>query len=186
MDKSQFIEICKRLYDRKYVVGSGGNVSVREKDKVYLTPTGSILGFLKEDDIAEVDLDGNVIKGKPTSEKNLHLMIYKKRKDINAIIHTHSLISTFLSTINKEIELLTPEGEIFLKKIGYVDYFEAGSLKLAEETAKRDEDVIILKNHGVVCLGKDLMDAYVKVEVLEEQAKLTLLKYLSNKLFNPL
>ncbi|XRO75376.1 L-fuculose phosphate aldolase [Methanocaldococcus sp. 28A] len=186
MDKSQFIEICKRLYDRKYVVGSGGNVSVREGNKIYLTPTGSILGFLKEDDIAEVDLDGNVIKGKPTSEKNFHLMIYKKRKDINAIIHTHSLISTFLSTINKEIELLTPEGEIFLKKIGYVDYFEAGSLKLAEETAKRDEDVIILKNHGVVCLGKDLIDAYIKVEVLEEQAKLTLLKHLSNKLFNPL
>lgn len=145
MDKKQFIKICRKLYDRKYVVGSGGNVSVKEGDKIYLTPTGSILGFLKEDDIAEMDLDGNVIKGKPTSEKNLHLMIYRKRNDINAIIHTHSLISTFLSTINKEIELLTPEGKIFLKKIGYVDYYEAGSLKLAEETAKRDEDVIILK-----------------------------------------
>jgi L-fuculose-phosphate aldolase len=181
MDKRLFIEICKKLYDRKYVVGSGGNVSVREGDKIYLTPTGSILGFLKEDDIAEMDLDGNIIKGKPTSERNLHLMIYRKREDVNAIIHTHSLISTFLSTIDKEIELLTPEGEIFLKKIGYVDYFEAGSLKLAEETAKRDEDVIILKNHGVVCLGKDLIDAYVKVEVLEEQAKLTLLKLLVNR-----
>lgn len=108
-------------------------------------------------------------------------MIYRKRNDINAIIHTHSLISTFLSTINKEIELLTPEGKIFLKKIGYVDYYEAGSLKLAEETAKRDEDVIILKNHGVVCLGKDLIDAYIKVEVLEEQAKLTLLNLLVKK-----
>ncbi|ACV23957.1 L-fuculose phosphate aldolase [Methanocaldococcus fervens] len=178
MDKRQFIEICKKLYERKYVVGSGGNVSVREGNRVYLTPTGSILGFLKEDDIAEMDLDGNIIKGKPTSEKNLHLMIYRKRDDVNAIIHTHSLVSTFLSTINKEIDLLTPEGKIFLKRIGYVDYFEAGSLKLAEETAKRDEDVIILKNHGVVCLGKDLIDAYVKVEVLEEQAKLTLLKLL--------
>jgi L-fuculose-phosphate aldolase len=178
MDKRLFIEICKKLYDRKYVVGSGGNVSVREGDKIYLTPTGSILGFLKEDDIAEMDLEGNIIKGKPTSERNLHLMIYRKREDINAIIHTHSLISTFLSTIDKEIELLTPEGEIFLKKIGYVDYFEAGSLKLAEETAKRDEDIIILKNHGVVCLGKDLIDAYIKIEVLEEQAKLTLLKLL--------
>ncbi len=181
MNKKQFVEICKKLYERKYVVGSGGNVSVREGDKIYLTPTGSILGFLKEEDIAEMDLDGNVIKGRPTSERNLHLMIYRKRKDVNAIIHTHSLISTFLSTINKEIELLTPEGKIFLKKIGYVDYFEAGSLKLAEKTAERDEDVIILKNHGVVCLGKDLIDAYIKVEVLEEQAKLTLLKLLVNK-----
>ncbi|MCQ6254804.1 L-fuculose phosphate aldolase [Methanocaldococcus sp.] len=180
MNKSLFIEICKRLYDRKYVVGSGGNVSVRDKNIVYLTPTGSILGFLKEEDIAIMDLDGNVIKGNPTSERNLHLMIYKKRKDINAIIHTHSIVSTFLSIIDKEIEILTADGKVFLKKIGYVDYYKAGSLKLAEETAKRDEDVIILKNHGVVCLGKDLIDAYIKVETLEEQAKLTLLKFLVN------
>jgi len=181
VDKKLFIKICKMLYDRKYVVGSGGNVSVREDEKVYLTPTGSILGFLREEDIAEIDLRGNIIKGNPTSEKNLHLALYKKREDINAIIHTHSIISTFLSTIDREIELLTPEGKIFLRKIGYVDYFEAGSLKLAEETEKRDEDVIVLKNHGVVCLGKDLLDAYVKVEVLEEQAKLTLLKCLFKK-----
>ena len=179
-DLKEFINICHKLYDRKYIVGSGGNVSIRKENLIYTTPTGSILGFLKEDDIAEMDLDGNIIKGKPTSERNLHLMIYRKREDVNAIIHTHSLISTFLSTIDKEIELLTLEGEIFLKKIGYVDYFEAGSLKLAEETAKRDEDVIILKNHGVVCLGRDLIDAYIKIEVLEEQAKLTLLKLLVN------
>ncbi|ENN96509.1 fuculose-1-phosphate aldolase FucA [Methanocaldococcus villosus KIN24-T80] len=174
MNKKEFIKICHLLYERKYVVGSGGNVSVREGSKIYLTPTGSILGFLKEKDIAEMDIDGNVIKGNPTSERFMHLYIYKNREDVKAIIHTHSLISTFLSIIDKKIELLTPEGKFL--NVGYVDYYEAGSLELAEAVAKRDEDVIILKNHGVVCLGDSLKSAYIKVEVLEEMAKLTLLK----------
>ncbi|WP_423792671.1 L-fuculose phosphate aldolase [Methanocaldococcus indicus] len=179
---NEFIKICQLLYNRKYVVGSGGNVSIKIDDKVYITPTGSILGLLKEEDIAIVDLNGNVIKGKPSSEINMHLEIYRNKKNINAIIHTHSLISTFLSIINKDIELLTPEGKIFLKKIGYVDYYPAGSLELAKAVSKKDEEVLILKNHGVVCLGKDLKEAYVKVEVLEELAKLNILKEIVRKL----
>ncbi|EHP84479.1 L-fuculose phosphate aldolase [Methanotorris formicicus] len=175
MDFKLFVDICHKLYERKYVVGSGGNVSVREGDLIYATPTGSILGFLKEEDISVVNIDGEVIKGKPTSEINMHLNLYRKRDDINAIIHAHSLYSTAFSIANKKIELLTPEAKIFLKEIGYVDYFEAGSLELAEEVAKRDEDVIILKNHGVVCLGSSLIDAYIKIEVLEEIAKLNLI-----------
>jgi len=175
MDFKLFVDICHKLYERKYVVGSGGNISVREGDLIYATPTGSILGFLREEGISVVNINGEVIKGKPTSEINMHLNLYRKRDDINAIIHAHSLYSTAFSIANKKIELLTPEAKIFLKKIGYVGYFEAGSLELAEEVAKRDEDVIILKDHGVVCLGRDLIDAYIKIEVLEEIAKLNLI-----------
>ncbi|ABR55790.1 L-fuculose phosphate aldolase [Methanococcus aeolicus] len=168
----EFIKICHYLYDRKYVVGSGGNVSIKKDNLIYVTPTDSLLGFINEEDIAVVDMDGNIIKGAPTSELYMHLNIYKKRNGVNAIVHTHSLYSTALPMADKEIKLLTPESRIFLKKIGYVDYFEARSMELANEVSKKDEDVIVLKNHGIVCVGKNLMDAYLKTEVMEEISQL--------------
>jgi len=141
-DLKEFINICHKLYDRKYIVGSGGNVSIRKENLIYTTPTGSILGFLKEDNVAVVDIDGNVIKGAPTSEIKMHLGIYKKRKDVNAIVHTHSIYSTAFSRVGKKLELLTPEAQIFIKEMGYVPYLRAGSVEPANEVSKRDEDVI--------------------------------------------
>jgi L-fuculose-phosphate aldolase len=181
-DLKEFINICHKLYDRKYIVGSGGNVSIRKENLIYTTPTGSILGFLKEDDISVVDIDGNVIKGAPTSEIKMHLNLYKKRKDINAVVHTHSIYSTAFSIIDKKIELLTPEAQLFIKEIGYVPYFKAGSVELANEVSKRNEDVILLKNHGIVCVGKNLIEAYLKTEVMEEIAKLN---YIIHSLQSP-
>ncbi|ADG13091.1 L-fuculose phosphate aldolase [Methanocaldococcus infernus] len=175
------IEVCKALYNRKYVVGSGGNISIREGDRIYITPTGSILGFLDWNDLAIVKLNGEVVRGKPSSELNLHLKIYQKREDVKAIIHTHSLLSTYIGS-RREIEMKTFEGKHFIKKISYVDFLEPGSLELAEEVSKQDGDVIILKDHGIVALGKSLEEAYIKVEVLEEQAKLNLLDLLLNSL----
>ena len=182
-DLKEFINICHKLYDRKYIVGSGGNVSIRKENLIYATPTGSILGFLKEDDIAVVDIDGNVIKGTPTSEINMHLNLYRKRKDINAVVHTHSIYSTAFSIVNKKIELLTPEAQMFIKEIGNVPYLRAGSMELANEVSKRNEDVILLKNHGIVCVGKNLIEAYLKTEVMEEIAKLN---YIIHSLRSPI
>ena len=182
MDLKEFISICHMLYQRKYVVGSGGNVSIRVDDTVYITPTGAILGSLREEDISIVDIEGNIIKGKPSSELKMHLGIYRNRKDINSVIHTHSLYTTALSVLDREIELITPESKVFIKKIGYVPYLEAGSEELAKEVSKREEDVIILKNHGVVCLGRDLREAYIKTEVVEEIAKLNFIIHLLQSL----
>jgi len=182
MDLKEFIEICHRLYNRKYVVGRGGNVSIRMDNMIYITPTGSVLGLLSEEEISILDMEGNIIRGSPTSEMKMHLGLYKNRRDIKGIIHTHSPYVIAFSVIDKEIDLITPESQLFIKKIGYVPHLKAGSEKLAEEVSKREEDVIVLKNHGVVCLGKDLLDAYVKTEVIEEVAKLN---YIIHSLQSP-
>ncbi len=179
----EFITICHKLYERKYIVGSGGNVSIKLGNLIYATPTGSILGFLKEEDLSVIDMEGNVVKGKPTSEIKMHLNLYNTRKDINAVVHTHSIYSTAFSIVDKKIELLTPEAEIFLKEIGYVPYYNAGSVELANEVSKRNEDVIVLKNHGIVCVGKSLIEAYLKTEVMEEIAKLN---YIIHSLQSPI
>ncbi len=173
----EFLEICNKLYNRKYVVGSGGNVSIKLNNKIYITPTGKCLGFLNKNDIAIIDLENNKIIGNPTSELQMHLKIYENRDDIKAIVHTHSIYSTALPIANKEIKLLTPESKIFLKELSYVNYFKAGSIELANEVSKKKNDVIILKNHGIVCLGKNLMEAYLKTEVMEETSKLNYIIY---------
>jgi len=181
LDLTEFIKICHLLYDRKYVVGSGGNVSAKEGDFVYITPTGSVLGFLNEDDICIVDILGNLIKGKPTSELNMHLQIYQNKPEVNAIVHTHSMYCTAFSILDKKLELYTPEAEIFLKKIGYVDYFPCGTLELAKNVSSMDENALILKKHGIVTMGCNLNEAYIKTEVLEEIAHLNHIIYTLGK-----
>ncbi|MBA2852608.1 L-fuculose-phosphate aldolase [Methanococcus maripaludis] len=179
MDLTEFIKICRLLYDRKYVVGSGGNVSIRDGNLIYITPTGLSLGFLTKEDICIADLNGNIIKGKPTSELNMHLKIYQNKDLINAVVHTHSMYCTAFSALDKKLKLVTPEAEMVVKKIAYVDYFPCGSLELAENVSECIEDSIILKNHGIVTLGKDVTEAYIKTEVLEEVAQLN---YIMNNL----
>jgi L-fuculose-phosphate aldolase len=86
---------------------------------------------------------------------------------------------TAFSALDKKLKLVTPEAEMVVKKIAYVDYFPCGSLELAENVSKCLEDSIILKNHGIVTLGKDITEAYIKTEVLEEVAQLN---YIMNNL----
>jgi len=178
MDLKDFVRVCHLLYERRYVVGSGGNVSIREGDRVYITPTGSILGWLREEDIAVVDMEGNIIRGNPSSELKMHLAIYRSREDVKSVVHTHSPYTLALSVLEREIELITPESKNLIKKICYLPYLEAGSEELAREVSRRKEDVIVLKNHGVVALGRDLKEAYIKIEVVEEVAKLNVLTHL--------
>ena len=182
MDLREFVSICHMLYQRKYVVGSGGNVSVKTDNIIYITPTGSILGCLREEDISIVDMEGNTIRGKPSSELKMHLSIYRSREDVRSIIHTHPPYTLALSVLDREIELITPESKVLIKKIGYIPYLEPGSEELAREVSKREEDVIVLKNHGVVCLGRDLRETYIKTEVVEEVAKLNFIIHLLQSL----
>ena len=182
MDLKEFVNICHLLYQRKYVVGSGGNVSIKIEDIIHITPTGSILGCLTEKETSIVDIEGEIIRGKPSSELKMHLSIYRSREDVNSVVHAHPPYTLTLSLLDIEIDLMTPESKTFIKKIGYLPYLEPGSEELSKEVSKREEDVIVLKNHGVVCLGRDLREAYIKTEVVEEVAKLNFLTRLLQSL----
>ena len=90
-DVSKLIEVCNNIYDRQLVSGKSGNVSIRLGDYIAITPTLKPINGLNEKEIVLVDMDGNSLtNGDPSSEVGMHLGIYKKRDDINAIIHTHS------------------------------------------------------------------------------------------------
>ena len=91
----EIIEVSHELYEKGLVPGKAGNISARFGDVVAITPTLKSLSNLKEEDIVLVDMQANILtKGTPSSEVNMHLEIYKKRPDANAIVHTHSPYAT--------------------------------------------------------------------------------------------
>lgn len=171
---SEIIDISKEIYDKGLVSGKAGNISARYGDVVAITPTLKSLSNLDEEDIVLVDMDGNVLtKGKPSSEVNMHLEIYKKRSDVKAIVHTHSPYATGFAFSNKKLKRLEGFGEIKTPYISDIEYQKPGTDELARSASESigDEDVLILKNHGVICVSDSLKEAMLLAAFVEDTAK---------------
>ncbi|BDZ67261.1 class II aldolase/adducin family protein [Methanobacterium ferruginis] len=171
-------EICETahyIYSKGLAPGKSGNISARSHDVIAITPSGVSLGYLKEEEIVFIDLDGNVLAGgeNPSSELQLHLEVYQNREDVKGIVHTHSPYATGFALAGENIERLEgfgPKKTPFLKM---VEYAPPGTTDLAVSVGKglKEEDVVILKNHGVVATGKNLFEAGLLAEFVEETAK---------------
>ncbi len=179
--KSKIVNTCKNLLKDGHVIGSAGNVSVRVKDQekefVLITPSNVMYDEMKPEDILIIDLEGKVIEGErnPSVEKHLHLGVYKAREDVNAIIHTHGIYSTILSTLNLSLPPIFEELVPYLGgEIICAEYGEAGSAELAENVIKSldEKNALLLANHGNLCCGSHLEGAYIVLEYLERGAKI--------------
>ena len=170
----EIIDVSNEIYDKGLVSGKAGNISARFGDVVAITPTMTSLSNLDEEDIVLVDMDGNVLtKGKPSSEVNMHLEIYKKRPDVKAIVHTHSPYATGFAFSNKKLKRLEGFGEIKTPYLSDIEYEKPGTDELARSASEGigDEDVLILKNHGVICVSDSLKEAMLLAVFVEETAK---------------
>ena len=184
---TEIITTSNEIYDKGLVSGKSGNISARfngdNGDVVAITPTLKSLSDLNEEDIVLVDMDGNVLtKGKPSSEVNMHLEIYKKRPDINAIVHTHSPYATGFAFSSKKLKRLEGFGEIKNPYLSFIEYEKPGSDELAKSASDgiKDEDVLILKNHGVICVADSLKEAKLLAVFVEETAKTQFITYMLN------
>lgn len=183
----EIISVSNEIYDKGLVPGKAGNISKRIKssngDIVAITPTLKSLANLKEEDIVLVDMDGEVLsKGKPSSEVNMHLEIYKKRPDVNAIVHTHSTYATGFAFSDKKIKRLEGFGEIKNEYLPYIEYEKPGSAELAKNASEKiiGEDVLILKKHGVICVSDSLKEAELLAVFVEESAKTQFVTFMLN------
>ena len=184
---AEIIEISREIYDKGLVSGKSGNISARfkneTKDIIAITPTLKSLSELNEKDIVLVDLNGNVLtKGKPSSEVNMHLEIYKKRPDVNAIVHTHSPYATGFAHSSKKIKRYEGFGEIKTPFLAEIEYEKPGSNELAKNASEGlgIEDVLILKKHGVICVNENLKEAALLAVFVEETAKTQFVTYMLN------
>ena len=183
----EIIDVGNNIYDKNLVSGKSGNISKRIKtsngDIVAITPTLKSLSNLKQEDIVLVDLDGNLLtKGKPSSEVNMHLEIYKKRDDVNGIVHTHSPYATGFAFSSKKIKRLEGFGEIKNTYLPDIEYEKPGSAELAKSASEGigKSDVLVLKNHGVICVSENLSEAESLAVFIEESAKTQFITYMLN------
>lgn len=184
---SEIIKTANEIYEMGLVSGKSGNISSRfkkeGKDVVAITPTLKSLCDLDEKDIVLVDLDGNVLtNGKPSSEVGMHLEIYRKRDDVNAIVHTHSPYVTGFAFSSKKLKRLEGFGEIKNPYLSSIEYEKPGSVELAVSASEglKDEDILILKNHGVICVSDSLKEAKLLAVFVEETAKIQFISLMLN------
>lgn len=172
--------IAHSLFERGKTSGSSANMSFRHGDKIYISASGSCFGTMKKEDFTAVTLDGKQLSQKKASKEwPLHLSLFAKSPDIGAVIHTHSTYSvlwSFVPAVNEKdcIPDHTPYLKMKLGTVGMVPYEKPGSEALfsAFRNVVNDSDGFLLKQHGPVVPGKDLMDAFYCLEELEESARI--------------
>ena len=191
MNKSIIEEIIftgKVLYEEKLVNSHAGNISVREGDYLYITKTGKMLGYLKEDDIIKLPIYKKTEKDKiASSELIVHRAIYKN-SNFKAIIHAHPLYATALTFFLKdEFIPIDNEGKLFVGKVPILDVKNAsGSIDLANGLVnaikKYNREIYLIKKHGSFVCSESLNKALKLTSDLEFCGKIYYLVKIKDKL----
>lgn len=177
--KKEILQYAQRLYRDKLVTGTSGNISIfdSENNCVVITPSSKEYMKITEDNIIIMDFDGNVIEGigKPSSEWRMHVEIYRNRRDIKAVVHTHSPYATGFAVLNESIPIILIEmvpwlnGEIQVAEFALPGTVEMGATALKVLT---DKYACLLSNHGVLAVGESIQKAYNRVAYVEDAAKI--------------
>ena len=179
--KKEVALFMARCYNRGLTTATGGNISMRIGDIMLITPSGKDKASLVGSDIAEVRIaDGvNLTPDKKLSiESGMHRLIYLKRNDVKAVVHSHPTFSCLFSASEEEIDTsLIAENWFLLDKVRKVSYALMGTDELAEAVseAAASNNALLLENHGALAVGNSLLSAFDRLECLEQAAKLTYL-----------
>jgi L-fuculose-phosphate aldolase len=175
--REEIIRVGRKLWERQYVDGNGGNISVRLGTRYVLcTPTMLSKGDLEPADICLSDLEGNILAGdrSRTSELLLHLEIYKANPRARAVLHCHPPYATaFAITGTVPPNGLIPEYEVFIGPAAVAPYETPGTQAFAETILPyvQDHNTILLSNHGIVCWSDTVTHAEWLAEILDTYCK---------------
>jgi L-fuculose-phosphate aldolase len=179
-ERKEVARFMRRLYKHGLTTTSGGNISLKITDNlIAITPSATDKGRMKWEEVGLLTMKGENLTPdlKPSIESEMHLSIYRK-KDVKAIVHAHPTFATAFTAMNNKINIkLTAEAFAILGEPLYVPYALMGTKKLAELVADYIEksDILLLENHGILTIGKNLLQAFDKIEVLENAARMTLI-----------
>jgi L-fuculose-phosphate aldolase len=175
--KERMVDIGRRMWAREYTDGNGGNLTIRVGDNLVLcTPTLVSKGFMTVEQMCLVDMEGTQLAGKfkRTSECMTHLAIMKRQPKAKACCHAHPPHGTAFAVAGVQPPTcMIPEAEVFLGQIGMAEYRTPGSPANAEVVgnAAVEHMAVLMVNHGVITWGKDIEDAYWKMENVEAYCK---------------
>lgn len=173
--KQSLVEVSRKIAARGLVVGPGGNISARVDDSVVISASGSSFEDASESDFVTVALDsGRKLDGdgNPSSEWLMHLLCYRHRADVNAVVHTHPPLSIAVASSGTTLEPMFPDFAAFIESLAYLDYIIPTTARLAEAVGEKVKahDALLLSNHGVVTVGSSLKEALLRTELIEESA----------------
>jgi L-fuculose-phosphate aldolase len=187
-ERKLIVEYGRRLYEKGLVAGTDGNLSVRlDRDRLLITPSGAAKGSLRDDDLVLVDINGKKLSGKgvPSSEILMHLHVYHLRPDIKACCHAHPSYATAFSIIGTELPPnVLPESIIMVGKIALTEYAPPGTQAVPTVLDRfvKNHDAFLLRNHGVLTIGRTMEEAYRRMEIVEHLAKIVYIAKNSGKL----
>ncbi|MHC6180155.1 class II aldolase/adducin family protein [Clostridium sp. JNZ X4-2] len=180
-DKKEELALVARKADEEGLCKhKSGNFSIRDKDTgfILITPSGVDRKNLMGNDICVLDSELNVIENrenhKPSSEVLMHVYAYNSRKDINAVVHTHSRFATSFAVLKKEIPPIVYEAVYYGGTVHVAPYGRPGTKELAESVVEplKKSDACLLESHGVITVGEDIEGTYLKAKYVEEIAEM--------------
>lgn len=179
--KKTIIEIGKRMYDKGFVASNDGNISCKVgPNTIWTTPTGVSKGFMTPDMLVKMNFDGKVLMGKlkPSSEVKMHLRVYNENPDVMAVTHAHPPVATSFAIAGISLDrAILPEAVVNLGSVPIAHYATPGTQDVPDSIAPycNTHNAVLLANHGALSWGKDLIEAYHRLESLEYYA--TVLMY---------
>ncbi len=175
--REEICRVCRLLYKRGYAVSNDGNVSVRvDADRVLITPSGVGKGRMTPDMPVLCSLEGHVLEGDrhPSSESKMHLMVYRERPDVRAVVHAHPPFSTARAVCRRPLtERYLAETVLGLGEIPVTEFAMLSTDEVPNSVRPfvHTHSAVLLANHGSLAWGPDLLSAFDRLEVVEQTAK---------------
>lgn len=176
--REAIVRYGRKTISSQLTTGAGGNLSIvdRAAGRVAISPSGIEYDDLQPRDVVITDLDGQVVEGqyKPSSELGFHLALYRKRPDVQAVLHTHSVYATTMACLGWEIPAVHYLVGFSGHKVPLAPYATFGTPELARNVAEGigAHNAVLLANHGLVAVGADLARAFNTAEEIELVARI--------------
>jgi L-fuculose-phosphate aldolase len=176
----EIVQVGRMIWEKGWVAANDGNISIRlDQNRVLCTPTQICKGLMKPEDMIVCDMQGKKISGvrERTSEIMLHLTVYNLRPDIKSVVHAHPPVATGYAAAGRSLNLaLLPEVVIGLGCVPLAGYGLPGTPELTDPMLPLipKYDALLMGNHGAVCYGADLFQAFYRMETVEHFARISL------------
>ena len=191
--RDEIVRIGRLMYDRGLTVSNDGHISARLDDnRVLVTPSGLCKGMMEPDQLIVVDMAGKKVGSAttanrnlgPTSETPMHLEAYRQRDDVMAVVHAHPPLTVALSIAGVTLaDCMLPEVIVNLGLVPTTEYATPASKEnvTAIRELVKGHDGIVLQRHGVLTVGRSLLEAFMRLETIEQIAQITLVLQMLGK-----
>ncbi|WP_331001298.1 class II aldolase/adducin family protein [Lientehia hominis] len=179
--KEAIVEIGRRIYNKGFVASNDGNISVKVgENELWATPTGVSKGFMTPEMLVKLDMDGTVLEGdcRPSCEIKMHLRVFRENPSVAAVVHAHPMMATAYAIAGRPLDRpIITEGVLQLGVVPLAPYATPSTEEVPDSIAPycKDYNAVLLANHGALTWGKDILEAWRRMESVEYYASIMMI-----------